>query len=279
MVFSAVLFNLLFITPVGSLHLIESPSSSTERFNKRVHIFFATSNFTEHPTVSIKTPPGWKMVGGGARVNWAGEGNLLTASYPSSENVWSAASKDHGIKSPATITVFAMGVEDPRDELLVKIFSSTGNETGHSSHSQRVPQGWMMVGGGARVNWRGKGNLLTASYPKDPMTWAAVSKDHQSNSSASISVYAIGVKNKNGTKFNVRMFNHTGHQAEHPTGSVHVPPGWKMLCGGAYVHWSEPGNLQTASYPFNGNTWMAESKDHLEYSPAHITTYAIAVQL
>ena len=51
------------------------------------------------------------MVAGGARVNYAGAGNLLTASYPLDSNTWKAGSKDHLGSDPATIDVHALGIK------------------------------------------------------------------------------------------------------------------------------------------------------------------------
>ena len=61
----------------------------------------------------------------GARVNWHGAGNLLTASFPStSNNTWTAFGKDHGAgyRDPATITVYAIAIYDPDNIWEVKVF-------------------------------------------------------------------------------------------------------------------------------------------------------------
>jgi hypothetical protein len=53
-----------------------------------------------------------------------------------------------------------------------------------------------MVGGGALVDYgRGEGNMLYASYPKDANTWRASSKSQEKVSIATLTSYAIGVKN------------------------------------------------------------------------------------
>jgi hypothetical protein len=51
------------------------------------------------------------MVGGGAKANYTGEGNLLTASYPSNSSTWLAKSKDQIKSDPATITAYAVGIK------------------------------------------------------------------------------------------------------------------------------------------------------------------------
>jgi hypothetical protein len=52
-----------------------------------------------------------------------------------------------------------------------------------------------------------------------------------------------------------------------------------MVGGGAEVHWHDPGNMLTASYPNDSNDWTAQSKDHLKSSPATITAYAVEIQV
>ena len=49
------------------------------------------------------------LVSGGAQVNWAGVGNLLTASFPQDRQTWIARGKDHLQADQATITAVARG--------------------------------------------------------------------------------------------------------------------------------------------------------------------------
>lgn len=48
----------------------------------------------------------------------------------------------------------------------IRIFESTsGSRVSHPQFEYQVPNGYKILGGGARVNWNGAGNILTASYP------------------------------------------------------------------------------------------------------------------
>ncbi len=76
----------------------------------RTGILSVTSAVTNHPEARITVPDGYKLVSGGARDNWNGEGNLLTASFPESDNTWIASGKDHKESSPASITAFAIAL-------------------------------------------------------------------------------------------------------------------------------------------------------------------------
>jgi hypothetical protein len=75
----------------------------------------------------------------------------------------------------------------------------------------------------------------------------------------------------------VQLFASTGFARQHPQSQVYVPPPYKIVGGGAIVHWSGSGNLLTASYPVFPNWWIAAAKDHLSPSPASITAYALAI--
>jgi hypothetical protein len=66
-----------------------------------------------HPSLTVLLPPGFRVVGGGARDSWSGAGNLLTASHPvfqGGQEGWFGAGKDHVVSDPARITVWAIGL-------------------------------------------------------------------------------------------------------------------------------------------------------------------------
>ena len=74
--------------------------------------------------------------------------------------------------------------------------------------------------------------------------------------------------------FQTHVMLATSDTAEHPDVSVRVPDGYKLLSGGAFDDWSDPGNMLTASFPEGDNTWRASGKDHVTLSPARVTAYA-----
>jgi hypothetical protein len=174
---------------------IEPPIPNCPSFNLKM--FTATGSSTAHPSASITVDEGYKIIGGGAKVNWSGAGNLLTASFPSTETSWEARSKDHSVSSHANITVYAIGIK-PRTQCAQqvenKIFISTTGSAQHPSGNTSVSNEYILTGGGALVNWNGASNLLTSSYPSSDNTWSSSSKDHSVVSPATINIYAIGIK-------------------------------------------------------------------------------------
>ena len=187
----------------------------------RPHILSVTSDPAQHhPTASVTVPAGYKLVSGGARDNWRGAGNMLTASYPSSDNTaWTAYGKDHeaGYGDPATITVYAVAIYDPDDIWEVKVFRAgpTPKSKGWISQDAPLEPGYVMVGGGAEVRYGNEhGTLLYASRPDlDGKKWAVAAKDHVEPSAATISAYAIGLKCKaKGVKVSSKVStNSSGH--------------------------------------------------------------------
>jgi hypothetical protein len=243
-----------------------------------VQLFVATSGQAAHPSVTVDIPAQFKIIGGGAIDNWSGEGNLLTASHPRSLTSWFAAGKDHEKSSPAAITAFAIAINDPQDEWEVIITSETSDPAPHPEAVAFLPADYTLTGGGAFVDWRGQGNLLTASFPHSDSSWEARSKDHDAPDPSRITAYAIGLRHRWGAVgLEGIVRSATGPLEAHPNARVCLDPGWILSGGGALDNWSGEGNLLTASSP-QGSCWVAAGKDHMKPSPASITAYAIGIR-
>jgi len=160
-----------------------------------VHIQPQPSSAAPHPHATAVLPAGFLLTGGGAFVNWHGAGNLLTASFPASNTSWEVRSKDHDISDPAQITAYAIGIRPRHNgkKLHHEIKKAKGAVAAHPSAQVQLDPGWSLSGGGAFDDWRGAGNLLTASFPQGE-SWLAFGKDHKESSPAAITVYAIGLQ-------------------------------------------------------------------------------------
>ena len=156
----------------------------------------ATSAVAGQPTMRVDLPVGYTVVGGGARTNYSGDGSILFASYPTAQlRGWVGSAKDHGQSDPATITVWAIGLNESflkRAGMIVRLFNTTSpHPANHPRHTFVFPD-FYLTGAGARVNWNGSGNLLTASFPQDRQTVVAEGKDHDEVDRSTITAYAIG---------------------------------------------------------------------------------------
>ena len=243
-----------------------------------------TSDFAQHPGVRIEVPMGYRVLGGGAVVNWHGEGNLLTSIYPDGDRVWVATAKDHKKASSASVTGYCIagrmkdGSRIPNDDyVIVRQDSVPAN---HPSTEVVLPSGWILVGGGARANWSSFGSLLVASHPGGGNSWIASAKDHISPDVATISAYAIGVKqsflDRVGLKVNQK--NQTsGTATAYPSVSCVLEHGFRLLSGGAKTNWKGTGNLLTASFPQDRHKWVARGKDHMKSSPCTITAWCVGI--
>jgi MAC/Perforin domain-containing protein len=262
----------------------------------RTEILSVTSEVTNHPVARVTVPAGYKLVGGGARSNWdatTGRGNLLTASFPETPNTWMAASKDHWGDDSASITAFAIAIHDPDNLWDVKISkSNAGNDELTPMREQPVESGYVMVGGGAQVLWSGKdangkdkvGNMLFASYPKDPNTWRGHSKWQGKNlqSPAKLVAYAIGLKCKlKDITVNSAIQDATSNESGRPKATASVASDHVMTGGGACILYGEgfPGVLLTESYPKDGKTWEGKGKDHLDPCSTAIVVRSIGVKV
>ncbi|MFO1236902.1 MAG: hypothetical protein U1F24_07785 [Alphaproteobacteria bacterium] len=254
-----------------------------------VRIFEAAGAPGQQAEARACAPAGWKIVSGGARVEWTGPGALLTASYPEA-NCWVARSKDHLAADTHRVIAYAVAIQDPSNQWDVAVDEFTSTYASHPEASFEASRpGYVMTGGGARVNWEADpshvgqivtpfGNLLTGSYPDGKHAWAVRAKDHIKVSPASVTVYVISLKARNGAKLTTAIFTGQSQVSGAPAASVSVPAPWTMIGGGARVNWHGVGNLLTASYPDGASSWSGVGKAHLEPSPANLTVYAIGIQ-
>jgi len=149
----------------------------------------ATNVVAAHLTQQVNLPAGFTVVGGGARANYGGLGNMLFASYPTVG--WDLPKTSFN----RTITVWAIGLREcllRNAGMFVSSFDSTSSpDANHPWHTFVIPD-FHLTGAGARVNWNGAGNLLTASLPEDRQTVVAHGKDHIEVDRSTITAYAVG---------------------------------------------------------------------------------------
>lgn len=206
----------------------------------RLQIFAATSDCAQHPTVTVIIPDGWHILGGGAFVDWedgvctgpGSPGNLLTAMYPISETVWQVDSKDHLQPSPAQITGYCIAAQmqdgTPIPPGNWQIFSQTSQVAPHPSAEVCVPDGWVLVGGGAKANYTGPGSMLFASFPNlFGNCWLAKAKDHLQPDPATVTAFAIGLTqsflDRAGVKVTPFQGITTSTQTNFPWATVVIP--------------------------------------------------------
>ena len=161
--------------------------------------FTNKSAAASQPSASVTVPNGYKMLGGGAVIDSVEPSNFLTASYPVNRQTWFAAGKDHEVASPASIRVWAFAIEDLDDIWDVQMVSATSGPASHPKVAVGLTDDYVLTGGGAFVDYRGAGSMLTASFPGetaegDWFKWEAHSKDHQISDPAQLTVYAIGIR-------------------------------------------------------------------------------------
>jgi hypothetical protein len=272
----------------------------------RLQIFAATSDCAQHPSVGVVVPDGWLILGGGAFVDWLdgvctgldwpSPGNLLTGMYPDrGGTVWVAASKAHFQPSPAQITGYCIAAQmqdgTPLPPSDYQIFSQTSPVAAHPSTEVFLPDGWVLVGGGARANYTEPGSLLYASFPlylpfSPPVPpvrrdgWFAAAKDHLESGPATVTAFAIGLTRSflAGAGLAVTHYppSTTPIPTHHPWITLVIPDS-HLVSGGAQVNWTGEGNLLTASFPQDRQTWIARGKDHFNPDPTTITAWGIGL--
>lgn len=260
---------------------IHSTQGSISNSPEIIKTFQSTSAKSQHSVASVKVPTGYKVVSCGAKANPTGANNLLFAVYPLDEKTCIAKAKDHLHVSSTTVTAYATALHDQNNEWNIEIHSttsSTGSLTPQATVS--VPNTCVLTGGGASVNWKGAGSLLTAIYPVNSSSCLAKAKAHGVDDYATITTYAVCIHPAISGNFpEQKIFSGTGVIAQHPSHYTNIGSGYVLTGGGALDNWNSPGNLLTASYPTSDTRWSSIGKDHLWASPASLTTYAIGLKL
>ncbi len=241
---------------------------------------------SNHNTNFAVTVPGdFVVIGGGGEGKEGPSGNLLTASYPDSGlTSWLVSTKDHIESDPARVRAWAIGLKvaglsaaQLRGYLTVS--SATSAYVAHPDVTATLPAGYVLVGGGIKVNFSGAGNMATASAPSGYSGWRARSKDHKESSPATAQAYAIGISSSIpgvGTITNV-INGGTSSVVAHPSYTTGLSAGHALSGCGAFVNWSGAGNMLWRIQPVNLGC-SAASKDHIDSSPASISTYAIGLR-
>ena len=146
------------------------------------------------------------------QVNWSEPGNLATQSFfntdPrndfSNSYGWQAGSKDHLFTSPASITAYAIGIEEPilgyAYGFSVNAVEAKPVESAFDNHpltTAQLPAGWVVTGGGADVRYKGAENLLWKLQPFANsgvlQGFNVASKDHDVSDPCVIVAYAFGI--------------------------------------------------------------------------------------
>ncbi|TXT30027.1 MAG: hypothetical protein FD131_2037 [Rhodocyclaceae bacterium] len=241
--------------------------------------FSATGDIGPYPQASVSLPTGYKLIGGGGQTNWRGYGSLLTVSQPN-QTAWVVRGKEHQSPDSTSATVWAVGINDPKDLWDVKIEqkSIAVGEVSSGEITVSLPPGYARTGGGAAAEVGGQGRLLTGSYPIGNNGWGASDKDHFIKQGGTLTVFVIGMKPKFGAAPDMQVKSSTSAQVAHPTVEATLDPGHVLTGGGARVAPCNPGNMLTASAPKGDMTWRAEAKDHYASCPSTVEAWAIGLK-
>ncbi len=235
---------------------------------------------------AVTVPSDYVVIGGGAEGTNTPYGNLVTASYPNSNlTAWLASTKDHYYGNPVRVRAWAIGLkinglsaEQVRSNITVN--TATSSSTAAPDVTATLPSGYVLVGGGIKVNSSWAGQLATASSPSGSTGWRVRSKDHYYSSPTTAVAYAIGLKNSIfgiGTISSI-INSGTSGVAAHPSHTVNLSNGYALSGCGAYVNWSGAGNLLWRIKPSGPSSCAAASKDHMYSSWASITSYALGIR-
>ncbi|CAN8065321.1 unnamed protein product [Agarophyton chilense] len=240
-----------------------------------------------HPEAQVYVPRGWKVISGGAEVQYYGVGQLLTKSYPILERGipvgWFAQSKDHLRSDRGKIQAFAVALWDPFNSWDVIVRQTTSLNAAHPRAHAFLPSfsGYMVTGGGANTLWNEPGSLLVTSAPTEgrSLGWIASAKDHLQSAPSRVIAYVIGMRPREGRNPPARERSTRFGPAQHPSGTIYATQGSCFVGGGAKVSRGGLGNMLVNLIPgAEGKAFSSYSKDHLEPDHQYLTIYGIEVE-
>ena len=275
----------------------DSSSIGTDWSDSVEVIIVHETRFGQHPKVDVTLSSEYVLIGGGADIlEQMIPGALLTASYPDNNlSTWHAESKDHIFKFYHHLMGYAIGLKLKgltRDDLLkhIKIYSKTSGSIQHPNTSVGVGDDYILIGGGAKVNWdinlNSKGSLLVKSYPDQNMkVWYAEGKDHFLSNPSTITVYAIGIK-KVIPNFGSLEISQESSSDAIQTGfdmvTVMIGDDWVVSCPGGKAEYAENdpdgfGRMLCGIVP-SSETVIVTSKDHMVQDDGETRAYAIKIR-
>jgi hypothetical protein len=160
----------------------------------------STGGLDEYPGNDVFCPTGYKILSGGARINWSGAGNLLVVSQPiPTLAAWEVQGKDHVFVSPATIDAYVISINPDIPgfgKLVTALKTKYYTEATHTLEiTDTAPDGYIVTGVGASSGFSGQGRMLYAVYPPSVTQAYAASKDHISDDfSGSIELQYIAMR-------------------------------------------------------------------------------------
>lgn len=278
--------------PVVAQVQISEHVDSSGRITVAVFERIAGTPLQHFTDFAVNVPEQFVVIGGGVEGSRIPNGHLITASYPNSDlSAWLVSTKDHYYRypDPVAIKAWAIGLKIAglTRQQLISMMAVSVASSGYDSHpdiSSGVPENYVLLSGGIKVNYAEPGNIATASYPETSYTWRASSKDHIQPSPASTQVYAIGLRQSipGIGSIAVTTIATDSTYTRHPASTANMTPGYALTGCGARVDGTGAGNLLWKTKPVTtGNQYGCEasSKDHHVSSPATIRTYATGITL
>gem|GEM_PF-711275 len=246
---------------------------------------YATTAANYNTDFAVTVPSDFVVIGGGGEGTEGWNGNMLTASYPDSGlTSWLVSTKEHLRATPVQARAWAIGLKaagltPAQLRSYLTVSSATSANSAVPDVTAALPAGYVLVGGGVKVNWSGSGNLATASAPSGANAWRVRAKDHIESSPATAQAYAIGISSSIPGVGTIGNFITDGTSAvlAHPNYTAGMSAGYALSGCGAFVNWSGDGNLLWSIKPVNSGCTVA-SKNHLISSPASISGYAIGLR-
>ncbi len=253
---------------------------------------YSTSIQQQFTDFKVDVSSDYIAIGGGVIGSNLGNGNNLIASYPSSDlNSWMVSTHDHKWIHYAPITGYAIGMKiegltSTELKQYITVSETVSGWGGQADVTASVPSGYVQVGGGARIEWNGWGNLLVANYPVNSNSqWRVRSTDHVHVSHTYTHAYSIGIQDfiPGIGQVVANIKSATSSRAQHPIVTTTVADGYALTgCGAEVTPSGGVGNHMWKIEPkFSGaaKECVVSSKDQGYVDATTVSGYATGIKI
>lgn len=198
--------------------------------------------------VSTSLPNDYVLIGGGG-YSVSDTGYFMTASYPDDSLTTWTVKFSQPAKLNNIIYAYAVGL---KLEGLTKAQLKANIQLMAGIDSASVDSSYVLIGGGTKVTYAGKGKRLIKSRPGGN-TWYGATTGYLPADSATMTTYAIGIKKDIPVfgSLNVEHYAEANPLTNNKNSSVIIKldDNWVTACPGAELIGTIPGRRLTTMYP------------------------------
>ncbi|MBN8228336.1 hypothetical protein JYK02_12570 [Corallococcus macrosporus] len=171
---------------------------SRQQLLEHVKLNSVASAYSGTPSATAYVDSGYTLLGCAFQIQYSSAGNMAVDAYPSNSSSCYASGKDHQIFDVSMMFVSTIGIRTTIPgvgNIINTLQSALSTASYPPMATAKVPDGFVVTGGGADITSSGAGHLLWMNRPLVSNSWTVGSKWHAvTDTSGYVRAFAIGVK-------------------------------------------------------------------------------------